>query len=473
MELGNQYDKYLNGKNISKGLIYKALFEKDYETLRAISEYFYNSNGIYQRICDYFAFMYRYDWYVAAQSIDEEVSHEKILKDYNKILTFLDNSDIKRTCGQMASKIFRYGCYYGYAFFANDQIVIQELPLKYCRSRYTLNGSPAIEFDMRYFDTFSSPAYKMKVLGLFPDEFKKGYILYKQGKLTSDDPFSSNSWYLLDTAAAFKFNFNNNDIPIFIRSIPAIMDLDAAQDLDRRKQMQRLLKILVQKLPLDKNGDLIFDVDEAKDIHTNAVTMLRNAIGVDVLTTFADVEAIDTSDTAAAASVDELEKVERTVYNSFGVSRNIFNSDTNLALEKSILNDESTVRDLLLQFGKFYDKIVQTKGKSRKYNFRFTMLETTQYNYQNLSKLYKEHTMMGCSKLLPQIALGFSQSFILNSIYFENSILNLSNLMIPPITSNTMSGEDLANLSGDNKGGRPELEESKKSDKTLANEESE
>jgi len=27
-------------------------------------------------------------------------------------------------------------------------------------------------------------------------------------------------------------------------------------------------------LPLDKNGDLIFDVDEARDIHNNAVAML-------------------------------------------------------------------------------------------------------------------------------------------------------------------------------------------------------
>jgi len=35
--------------------------------------------------------------------------------------------------------------------------------------------------------------------------------------------------------------------------------------------MQKLLKIIVQKLPMDKNGDLIFDVDEGKDIHNNAV----------------------------------------------------------------------------------------------------------------------------------------------------------------------------------------------------------
>jgi hypothetical protein len=39
--------------------------------------------------------------------------------------------------------------------------------------------------------------------------------------------------------------------------------LDAAQELDRKKMAQKLLKIIIQKMPLDKNGDLIFDVSEA------------------------------------------------------------------------------------------------------------------------------------------------------------------------------------------------------------------
>jgi hypothetical protein len=108
------------------------------------------------------------------------------------------------------------------------------------------------------------------------------------------------------------------------------------------------LKIIVQKLPIDKNGDLIFDIDEARDIHNNAVEMLKRAIGVDILTTFTDVESIDLSDKNTTASQDDLEKVERTVYNSLGISKNIFNTDGNLSLEKSILNDESTVRNLLL-----------------------------------------------------------------------------------------------------------------------------
>jgi hypothetical protein len=204
--------------------------------------------------------------------------------------------------------------------------------------------------------------------------------------------------------------------------------------------MQKLLKILVQKLPMDKNGDLIFDVDEARDIHNTAVAMLRRAIGVDVITTFADVDSIDISDKNTTSTQDDLEKVERTVYNALGVSRNLFNTEGNLALEKSILDDESTMRNLLLQFSIFFDRIIDKKNTNKKFDFKFIMLETTQYNYQTLSKIYKDLTANGQSKFMPVIALGQSQSSVYNLAYFENEILDLPSLMIPPLMSSTMSG---------------------------------
>jgi len=83
---------------------------------------------------------------------------------------------------------------------------------------------------------------------------------------------------------------------------------------------QNLMKIIIQKLPLDKNNELIFDPDEAQEMHNNAVRMLSRAIGVDVLTTFADVDVADMSDTVSSTSADQLEKIERAVYNEAGVS---------------------------------------------------------------------------------------------------------------------------------------------------------
>jgi len=46
--------------------------------------------------------------------------------------------------------------------------------------------------------------------------------------------------------------------------IPSIIDLDEAKDLDKRKMAQELLKLIIQKMPLDKNGDLVFDVDKSQ-----------------------------------------------------------------------------------------------------------------------------------------------------------------------------------------------------------------
>jgi hypothetical protein len=56
---------------------------------------------------------------------------------------------------------------------------------------------------------------------------------------------------------------------------------------------------------------------------------------------------------------------------------------------------------------------------------------------------------MGFSKMLPQIALGHSQSSILNTIHFENEVLHLADIMIPPLMSSTMRMEDLKGKNGE------------------------
>lgn len=507
----------INAQQISKGLILKALSTKNLPLIRTISDQFYNISGIYERACNYFAFLYRYDWYIIPEIYEDNGKNEKIIKEYIKILSFLDNSYIKKMCGDIALKVVKYGCYYGYIIPSDDGIILQELPQNYCRTRGSVGNSPIVEFNMAFFDEkFPNMEYRLKVLKLFPEEFQKGYVLYKKNKLKLEDEtglensqgygiYRSNGWYVLDPESTVKFNLNGSDIPVFASSIPAILDLDAAQDLDRRKQMQQLLKIIVQKLPLDKNGDLIFDIDEARDIHNNSVQMLKRCIGVDVMTTFADVTAINTNDKNTTATQDDLAKSERTVYNNMGLSKNLFNTEGNMALEKSIQDDESTMRNLLLQFGIFFDKITQRKNSNKKrYAFKFYMLETTQYNYKELAKMYKEQVANGYSKILPHVALGHPQSSILNTAYFENEVLNLPVMMLPPLMSSTMSVEELLAITGkgnssngqktsegnkNNNGsqqpkqskqpgqasgqvGRPEKPDDQKSEKTIQNKES-
>ena len=479
-----EYSK-ISERLTKKESILNSLYQNNYAEMREISKFFYETSGIYSRLCKYMAYMYRYDWMVTPY-INEEKSTNKIednvLQDFYKVLLYLDNSDLKRIFGKIALKVVRDGCYYGYVTASEKRIVIQDLPLAYCRSRFEVNNRPVIEFNMKYFDVkFKDSTQRQKILKLFGPDFEKGYKLYKQKKLPPQFVGDTEGWYLLEPGCAIKFNVNGEDSPMFMSVIPAIIDLDEAKGLDKRKMAQELLKIIIQKMPLDKNGDLVFDVDEARELHNNAVNMLGKAIGIDVLTTFADVDVADMSDNRSTATTDDLQRVERAVYNEAGVSQMQFNTDGNIALEKSILNDVASFYDLILQFQAFMNDIIEKYNKKpKKYYYRAQILTTTIYNYQEMAKLYKEQMQVGFSKMLPQIALGQSQSTILANAYFENEVLDLVNVFIPPMMSSTMNSDVLNRLNNQNKadresentGGRPEKADDEKSEKTIMNEES-
>ena len=159
-----------------------------------------------------------------------------------------------------------------------------------------------------------------------------------------------------------------------------------------------------------------------------------------------------------------------------------FNTDGNIALEKSILNDEAAIYNLILQFESFLNGLISKFNTApKKIYYRVQILTTTIYNYKEMAKLYADQTKIGYSKMLPQIALGQSQSSILANAYFENDILDLVNVFVPPMSSNTMSADALNKVSDksgnsgsdDSKGGRPTNESQGKevTDKTIQNKE--
>lgn len=95
---------------------------------------------------------------------------------------------------------------------------------------------------------------------------------------------------------------------------------------------------------------------------------------------------------------------------------------------------------------------------------------------------------MGYTKMLPPVALGQTQSSVLANAFFENDILDLVRVFVPPLTSNTMNAEALqqrsaVNRNGENNqsgqsnnktegAGRPEKQDNEKSEKTILNRQS-
>ena len=124
----NQFKK-LNSKYADKAFVLQTLSRHEYKTLREISNLFYETSGIYQRLCKYMASLYRYDWYVipfAGLSETDKMKEDKILKEFSGLLNYLDNSYLKKQFADISLKVVRDGCYYGILIPNDKYIAIQE-----------------------------------------------------------------------------------------------------------------------------------------------------------------------------------------------------------------------------------------------------------------------------------------------------------------------------------------------------------
>lgn len=473
--------------NMSNDRIVDVVHGTDKEQIRELSKYFAQTNGLYARAVRYLSDIYKFDFMVYP-NLDlnaelDEATNDKILKKFNDVLEHFDNSAIQLMARKWAAQVCLEGVYYGYICDdINDKLVIQDLPTNYCRSRFLHRGMPLIEFNVKYFEKVTTDEnFRNRLLDLFPKEFKDGYLAYKKGKLEAETQGDEAGWIVLDVKRAFKFNFYDTDLPPFLYAIPALLELDEVQDLEKEKLLQQIQKILIQKFELDKNGQIPFTMKELQRLNQNAIDMVGDAVGVSVLSTVADVSLEDMSNDGQE-SLDSVQTAENTVYNNFGISDNLFNTDGNLALEKSITVDESYVKPLLLQFEQFLNNYIEWKFSKKELKFRLKMLTTTIFNYQTMSDKYKDLTKIGFSRFLPMVALGHTQKEVTSMAKLEQQIMELDNWMLPPFSSNTMSSDTWSDIKelqqqggiqkADSTGGRPETPDEQKSEKTIANKES-
>ena len=151
--------------------ILKALGDNDIEKLRDISNYFYRTNGVYFRACNYFSTMYRYDWYITPEVYDQKINTKEVVKEFYRVLNYLDNSNIKKTCNDIALQVILNGAYYCVLVETDNGLFLQELPVGYTRSRYSYGGIPTVELNMKFFDDkFRDIQYRMRVLKMFPKD---------------------------------------------------------------------------------------------------------------------------------------------------------------------------------------------------------------------------------------------------------------------------------------------------------------
>jgi hypothetical protein len=434
------------------------------DTIIALSEKYINNSGIYQRILAYFSTFLTNDIFVTPKKVGvKSIKANKYLENYKQAVYFADTTvNPKLNFPRMTFKMLVYGAYYGLFIPNGDyEASFKDLPYNYCRTRFkTLQNIDVVEFDVSYFDTITDKKLQKMAFDEYPKEFSKAHAAYKKD--------SNLRWFAVPAEMGLAFYFHNPDRPFFISTIPAISSLNDYKKLEKNLDKQDLERIIVQKIPVDKEGNFMLDTTEAMEMHRGVVAMLANSPNIDIITTFADLTLLGTGD-KTKADRDNLEKIERSVFNEAGVSRLLFSSDSASALDASINNDASFVMSLSEQYSNWLTYQLNLRySESGKFFFEAAILPLSLYNKKDMLDLYLKSAQFGYSKIIVAIASGLKQSAFLDIIELENEILGLQEKMVPLQSSNTTAGTDVAAESG----GRPEKDLKNKSDKTIDNKES-
>lgn len=437
------------------------------EQIIALSEKYVTNSGLYQRILIYFSTFLTNDIFIAPKKISNKtINQKKYLENYKKATFFADTIlNPKLNFPNITFKILVYGAYYGLLIENNEtEIVFKDLPQKYCRSRYkTYKNINVLEFDVSYFDSITTAVLREQILSEFPKEFKKAYLAFKKD--------SNLRWFTVPAEYGIAFYYHDQYKPFFISMIPTISNLSDYRSLEKSLDKQELERILVQKIPTDKEGNFILSIPEAAAMHQGVVNMLANNEHTDVLTTFAEITVANLGD-KTKTDRDNLEKVERSVYTEAGVSRMLFASDSATSVDLSVKNDMSLILDICEQYVNWLTFQTNLRySENSKYFFESSLLPISQYNKDKMTEQYLKVAEFGYSKILVGIASGIKQSSLVDLMELENEILSLNDILVPLQSSHTSSGSTTTDPSGKDSG-RPAKNLDQKSDKTVANEES-
>ena len=429
------------------------------EAKQKLSREYFNRDGFYKRLIIYYATLLKYQGILIPNPIGKELSTSYVKKRYFNAIDFIDKLRVPVVATNCATKALVEGCYYGIFQVTDDGTVyFIDLPSGYCRTRFKdLADNDIIEFNVAYFDTIIDEDDRKVFLSTYPKEVRNAYRRYKKGKLKTP-------WVYLSTEFTMCFPFFYEGGPFFLSAIESIEKYKDAVDNEIERDLEEIRKIIVQHIPHMTDGRLVFEPQEAEEMHKGAVGMLKGNENISVLTTYADVDSI-VSKTSSDNANNNIDKMLQTVYNNSGTSSQLFASTGSSTLETSIKNDMALMMVFANKFAVFITNLVNKLFANSNISFKYEILPITYYNEKEYVDTSFKIASSGYSLLLPALAMGVNQKDLVNLKDLENDVLNLKSKLIPPDTSYTQT-------STGNPVGRPSKSEEEKSPKTLANEKS-
>lgn len=429
-----------------------------------LSSHFFSISGVYKRIILHYATFLTYSWLLVPhmKKMGDKVKDKKNQKTYFDAAEFCSSFGIERKCAWFAKVVLVKGGYYGIIHDSGSSIAIQDLPFEYCRSRFKNHQDvDIVEFDVRFFDQIREESLRKEILKTYPKIIQRGYKNYHE---KDDDP-----WIFLPAELGIYFTLFEES-PFFLDLIPLIDDLEDYKEIDKERNMLSLKRIITQEVPHD-GMNLVFEPEEAADMHAGVLDMLANNPDVDVITSYAKIGLLDLS--GDADDKTEVSSAQQLIYDSAGVSKELFSATTDAGLEFSLNNDLSMMMMLGQGFAHFFTALLNNKFGNRKMSFKLLILPVSFYNLDEYLSKAKDLAAFGYSLINPITATGIDQTSLSDLKAVENDVLELNEVLKPLQSAYTQSGKTNAITAQASKDAEKTAAQNKDSEKSESNDKAE
>ena len=454
-------------KGFKKEEIEKIIDSGSLTERQMLSREYFNKDGVYKRLIIHYATLLKYSgMLIPNPAYGKDLSTEHISKRYYNALDFIERMNLPDFFVNCAQKAYTDGCYYGLITkLDKNSFSVLDLPVSYCASNFKdFQGNDIIEFNVTYFNTIAQEQDREAALNTYPKIISSAYRKYSKGKRT-------NPWVVVPTDLGICFP-TFNGLPPFLSVIPTTVDYKEAVETENERREEEIKKIIVQKIPHNTStNELLFEPDEAEEIHSGTVGMMKGEKNIRVLTTYADVDAI-VSKTTADSNSNTLETMINSIYLEAGVSNQMFSALGSNSTDASNKNDLAFAMVLARKFGIFVTNIVNSLYANGNINFKYTILPVS---WQNQSEYISDSFKLagsGYSWLLPALAMDLSQRDIVNIKDLENDVLGLKDKLMPLGSAYTQSAASQQTTKNpeeaieDSKPGQPKKTDDQKKEST-------
>lgn len=432
--------------------------QKNERLLKNLSNFLYVISPHYRRLCNYYAEMPTFDYYIEPYKLNtSKVNIKAFKKAYDKTLQLLDNMDIKHEMLRCLQVVFREGIFYGYEHSTDDSYFIQKLDSDYCRISGIEDGVFVFQFNFGYFE------FDETRLDNFASEFQSMYRKYKNSKQSKGKNKEDLQWQELPSDKSICIKADESILfpfPPFVGVLLDIYEIEDYKKLKKAKSEMQNIAILSGTVPTnDKSNvanDFKIDLDTAVAFGNKIIEQLPEQVGF-ILSVYDDMKLFKLDDDKVGT--DKVEEAIKNFWSAAGVSKNLFadNSDTDAALKQSIIADEQSVFAILRQIERWINR--KLKFNNTKYKFKVNILDITRFNQREKIAEELKAAQYGLpNKIRLFVSMGNSQSSIEGMNFLENDILELHDKFIPLSSSHTQSGNSV-NSPTQGEQGRPSSED--------------